>query len=382
MRSVHAMARHWAAGLALGACAFGATAAEPGVGATQILIGQSLTLQGGSHAHGVEVLAGVQAQFDEANRRGGVNGRLIVLRTLDDDNQPAAAAANVHRLVADGVFLIFGSIEAGPSAAVMQASEQLKVPFFGPMTGSPAVRRPHRPLVFPVRAGHRDEFRALLRHAASIGLQRVAFVHADSELGRQHVADVRDTAIEAGVEFVAALPIGPELDEAQLDARVRTLAERRADLVINQGSVRAYERLIRKARSAGLSTAFFGVDSGSTQLAAALGPLARGMVFAQVTPSPWARKSAIAREYQEAFSRVNPGRALSYGSLEGYLTAKALVAALRLAGPTPSRAALLRALEKADLDLGGIKLRYRPGDHAGSSFVELALVTRDGSFLQ
>jgi ABC-type branched-subunit amino acid transport system substrate-binding protein len=264
----------------------------------------------------------------------------------------------------------------------MKATEELKVPFFGPMAGSPTLRRPYQSLVFPVRAEHREEFRALIRYGTSIGLKRIAFFHSDSEVGLQHLANIKLVAAETGAELVAALPIKADLDDAQLDAMVRTLREQRAEMVINHGSTSAYERLIRKARAARLATNFLAVNSGSTQLAAALGPLAQGMVFSQVVPNPWARKTAIAREYQEAFLRVNPGRELSYGSLEGYLTAKALVAGLRQAGAQPSRSALVKVLEKTDLDLGGVKLHYRPGDHAGSTFVDLALVTREGKFLQ
>lgn len=359
-----------------------AHAAEPGVTAGEIVVGQNITLQGGKNGYGVEVLAGVRTFLDEANRAGGVHGRQIVLRTLDDDNKSALAEANARTLVKDGVFLVFGSIEGGPSTAVMKATEELKVPFFGPMAGSPTLRRPHQSLVFPVRAEHREEFRALIQYGRSIGLKRVAFFHSDSEVGQQHLANVKLAASEAGAEFAVALPVKAETSEAQLDAWVVLLREQRAEMVLNHGSASVYERLIRKARSAGLSTTFLAVNSGSTQLAAALGPLAEGMVFAQVVPNPWARKTAIAREYQDAFSRVHPGRAYSYGSLEGYLTAKALVAALRETGPTPSRAALVKVLEKTDLDLGGLKLRYRPGDHAGSTFVDLAMVTREGRFLQ
>ena len=362
-----------------GLCAAGA---EPGITAGEILIGQNITLQGGRNAYGVEVLAGIRTLFDETNRTGGVNGRLIMLHTLDDDNKAATAEANARTLVKEGVFLVFGSIEGGPSTAVMKATQELKVPFFGPMAGSPTLRRPHQPLVFPVRAEHREEFRALIRYAMSIGLKRVAFFHSDSEVGLQHLANIKFAAADAGAEFAVALPIKADLDDAQLDAMVRQLRQQRADVVINHGSTSAYERLIRKARKAGLPTTFLAVNSGSTQLAAALGPLAQGMVFAQVVPNPWARKTAIAREYQEAFSRVHPGRELSYGSLEGYMTAKALVAALRQAGGQPSRGAFVKALEKSDLDLGGVKLHYRPGDHAGSTFVDLALVTREGKFLQ
>jgi branched-chain amino acid transport system substrate-binding protein len=244
------------------------------------------------------------------------------------------------------------------------------------------LRRPHQPYVFPVRAEHKEEFRALIQYARNIGLKRVAFFHADSEVGQQHLANVKLAAGELGAEFVLALPFKSDITDAQLDTFVQQLREQRAEMVLNHGSATIYERLIRKTRAAGLSTTFLAVNSGSTQLAGALGPVAQGMVFSQVVPNPWLRKTEIVREYQDTFARAQPGRAYSYGSLEGYVTAKALVQALRLAGPKPTRATLVKALQKADIDLGGMKLHYRPGDHAGSTFVDLALVTREGKFLQ
>jgi branched-chain amino acid transport system substrate-binding protein len=382
MRSARAVRRLILASLLGCNIAVAAPALEPGVSPGEILIGQNITLQGGKNSYGVEVLAGVQTLLADANRSGGVNGRRIVLRTLDDDNKSALAEANARTLIKDGVFLIFGSIEGGPSTAVMKATEELKVPFFGPMAGSPTLRRPHQSLVFPVRAEHREEFRALIQYGRSIGLKRVGFFHSDSEVGLQHLTNVKLVTTEAGAEFALALPVKSETTDAMIDGFVTQLREQRVEMMINHGSASVYERLIRQARRAGLATTFLAVNSGSTQLAAALGPLAHGMVFAQVVPSPWARKSEIAREYQEAFTRVHPGRAFSYGSLEGYLTAKALVATLRQVGPQPTRAALVKVLEKTDLDLGGVKLRYRPGDHAGSTYVDLALVTREGRFLQ
>jgi len=359
-----------------------ALAAEPGVGANELVIGQNITLQGGKNAYGVEVLAGVSALFEQVNKAGGVNGRQIVLRTLDDDNKSALAEANARQLIQQGAFVIFGSIEGGPSTAVMKATEELKVPFFGPMAGSPTLRRPHQPYVFPVRAEHKEEFRALIQYARNIGLKRVAFFHADSEVGQQHLANVKLVAGELGAEFVLALPFKSDITDAQLDTFVQQLREQRAEMVLNHGSATIYERLIRKTRAAGLSITFLAVNSGSTQLAGALGPVAQGMVFSQVVPNPWLRKTEIVREYQDTFARAQPGRAYSYGSLEGYVTAKALVQALRLAGPKPTRSTLVKALQKADIDLGGMKLHYRPGDHAGSTFVDLALVTREGKFLQ
>ena len=357
------------------------TLAADGVATRQILIGQNITLQGGKNDYGAAVQEGIQAYLSAANSRGGVNGRQIVLKTLDDDNKSDLAEANARQLVGqDKVFILFGSIEGGPSTAVMKAAVDLKVPFFGPIAGSPTLRRPHQPLVFPVRAEHREEFRALLAYAKSTGATRVAFMRADSETGQQHLDNVKLLCQELGMELAADLPFKSDVSDTQLEQMVGQLDKARAQVVFNHGSPGVYEKLIRKAHAKSLHTSFFAVNSGSAQMVKHLGPLAPGMVFSQVVPSPWERKTAITREYQEEFSRQKPGREFSYGSLEGYVTAKALVAALRLAGPEPTRESFLSGLSNANLDLNGLRASYGKGQHAGLNFVDLAIVTREGKF--
>ena len=355
--------------------------AADGVTKNQILIGQNITLQGGKNDYGVAVQEGIQTYLNAINGRGGVNGRQVVLKTLDDDNKGNLAEANARQLVEqDKVFILFGSIEGGPSTAVMKAAIDLKVPFFGPIAGSPTLRRPHQPLVFPVRAEHREEFRALLAYGKSIGATRVGFMRADSETGQQHLANVKLLCQELGMELVADLPFKSDVADAQIDQMVGQLEKGKAQIVFNHGSPGVYEKLIRKSRAQGLPTSFYAVNSGSAQMAKHLGPLAHGMVFTQVVPSPWERKTAITREYQEEFARQKPGREFSYGSLEGYVTAKALVAALRLAGPEPTRESFLAGLSNASLDLNGLRAVYSRDQHTGLSFVDLAIVTREGTF--
>jgi ABC-type branched-subunit amino acid transport system substrate-binding protein len=244
------------------------------------------------------------------------------------------------------------------------------------------LRRPHQPLVFPVRAEHRDEFRALLDYAKKTGNTRVAFVRSDSQTGLQHLDNVRLACSDLGMELVADLPFKSDISDAQLDQMAARIGASNAQVVINHGSAPMYESLIRKARAQRVRASFTAVNSGSAQLASRLGDLAHGMVFAQVVPSPWERKSGITREYQEEFTRQKPGQSFSYGSLEGYLTAKALVAALRLAGPHPTREGFVRSLYSAGgIDLSdGLRASYAPGDHRGLTLVDLAIVTREGKF--
>ncbi len=59
-------------------------AAVDGVSPTTILIGQSITLEGGKNEYEMAVLDGMQTYLQAVNQRGGVKGRKIVLKTLDD----------------------------------------------------------------------------------------------------------------------------------------------------------------------------------------------------------------------------------------------------------------------------------------------------------
>lgn len=355
--------------------------AEDGVTKNRILIGQNITLQNGKNDYGAAVMTGIETYLNVINLRGGVNGRQIILKTLDDDNKADKAEANARQLVEkEKTFILFGSIEGGPSTAVMKVANELKVPFFGPLAGSPTLRRPHQPLVFPVRAEHREEFRALLTQAKSLGITKVAFLRSDSETGQQHLANVKLICDELGMQLVLDMPFKSDVKEAQLDAYALQMENLGAQMVFNHGGIGVYETFIRKARARNVHTAIYAVNSGSAQLAKHLGPLARGMVFTQVVPSPWEKKTAITREYQEEFTKAKPGQEFSYGSLEGYITAKALVLALRQAGSDLTRARFVTALNNATFDLNGLKISYKPDNHLGLAFVDLSIVTHDSKF--
>jgi branched-chain amino acid transport system substrate-binding protein len=359
-------------------------AAAPGVTDQQIVLGQSIALQGGKNAYAAEAQAGIRACLEEANRAGGVFGREVVLRTLDDENNSGKAEAHARTLAGGGVFALFGSLEGGPSTSVMKVAVEQNVPFIGPMAGSPGLRRPHQALVFPVRAEHREEFRALLVQGQRLGLKKAALMHADSEVGREHLGNVERLCQEIGIGFGGGLPFKGDIDEGGLRQLAGAVAERQVDLVFNHGSAGVYEKLIRTARASGSRAQFWGVNSGSTPLAKALGPLGHGMVFAQIVPNPNSGKTALAREYQQRLSAAANGQppVLGYGGLEGFMTAKALLLALRAAGPNPTRASLVAGAEGIAADLGGVSLRWRKGEHVGCSFVDLALVGRDGRFIQ
>ena len=153
-------------------------------------------------------------------------------------------------------------------------------------------------------------------------------------------------------------------------------------MFINHGSAGFYTKLITAAKKVGVRTTFMAVNSGSSQIAKGLGSLAHGMVFSQVVPSPWERKREIAREYQDAARKASPNPEFNYGALEGYMTAKVLVMALRtIPAKELSRASLVKALYSTPFDVGGLMVRFEPGNHEGSRFVDLSIFSREGRFI-
>ena len=63
---------------------------------------------------------------------------------------------------------------------------------------------------------------------------------------------------------------------------------------------------------------------------------------------------AVVREYQTLLKNYAPDEHINYTSFEEFLGAKVLVEGLRRAGPAPTRARVIKALESlGHYDLGG-----------------------------
>jgi ABC-type branched-subunit amino acid transport system substrate-binding protein len=93
---------------------------------------------------------------------------------------------------------------------------------------------------------------------------------------------------------------------------------------------------------------------------------------------------AVVKEFRDAAGAQSPALDVSFSALEGYVSAKVMVEALRRAGggrgPT-ERESLIAALESmTPYDVGGIEVSFTPLAHRGSRFVDTVVVATDGRF--
>ena len=120
---------------------------------------------------------------------------------------------------------------------------------------------------------------------------------------------------------------------------------------------------------------------GASPLAKELGEQGAGVVVATVVP-PFAKATLpIVAEYRAAMDKAFGDKAYSFTSLESYISAKVTVEAMRRAGPKLTRETFSRALDAmSDYDVGGYTVGFSPTNHNGSSFVELAVISKGQQF--
>src|SRR5713226_3702137 len=87
------------------------TSSAPGITPTSILIGSHQPLTGVAAPGYSEIAPASKAYFDYVNSRGGIFGRKIVYKYLNDVYNPTNTSNVVHQLVLqDGVYAIFNGL--------------------------------------------------------------------------------------------------------------------------------------------------------------------------------------------------------------------------------------------------------------------------------
>ena len=354
------------------------TASSQGVTSDTILIGQSAALSGPAQELGKEMKSGAEAYFDVVNKSGGINGRKIKLISVDDGYEPDKAAANTRKLITeDKVLALFGYVGTPTSNASLPIFTEAKVPFIGAFTGAQSLRDPFNRYIFNVRASYFDETEDIVGHLVQQGIKRIAVFYQNDAYGKAGLAGVERAMKKRMLEIAATATV--ERNTTDVAAAVGTLAKSKTDAIIMISAYKSCAAFIKAMKLAGGFQQFWNVSFvGSKALSGELGDEGRGVQISQVVPFPWSDVNPIVREYQK---RIGGADKYSFTSLEGFIAAKVLVEGLKRAGKNPTRESLVDGLASMGrLDLGGFTVNYSPTNHNGSTFVDLTIISRGGTF--
>jgi branched-chain amino acid transport system substrate-binding protein len=356
--------------------------AEDGVFADKIVFGQATALEGPASALGIGMKQGLEAAFAEANKAGGVKGRKLELKSVDDGYEPTKSIEATKKLLSDDkVFAIAGAVGTPTSAATQPIANGAGVPFIGAFTGAEFLREPHKPLVMNIRASYFQETEAMVeRLTKDLGATKIAIMYQDDAFGQAGLAGVKRALEKRQMQLAGEGTF--ERNTVAVKAALLAIKKVDPDAVIMISPYKPAAEFIKLAKQVKLAATFVNISFvGSDALAKELGNEGSGVVVTQVVPFPMSTTIPVVARYQAALKAVAAGAQPGFISLEGYLVGRAIIAALEKVDGEPTRQGLMQAIVKAGgFDLGGFKLAYSATSNRGSDEVFLTAIQADGSF--
>ncbi len=362
----------------------GSDTAVRGVTDSEIRFGISAPFSGAAKELGQNIKLGIEAAFDVANANGGVYGRQLRLVAADDGYEPTRTAVTMQRLYEkDQVFGLIGDVGTPTAAVALPYALDRKMLFFGAFTGAGLLRNdPPDRYVFNYRASYAEETAAVVNYLVKVKRlqpEQIAVFAQQDAYGDAGFAGVEKAmrALRGGNESTI-LRLNYQRNTVDVDDAVAQLQraqeiKRRLPIkaVIMVPTYRAAARFIEKTRDLYPDMIYTSVSFvGSTALAEELMLLgkkyANGVIVTQVVPAVDGHSSLVL-DYKSALAKYFPGETPDYVSLEGWVDAKVLIAALQRNGRQLDTESLVRALENLhDLDIGlGVPVSFTQSEHQG-----------------
>lgn len=355
--------------------------------APPLVFGSSTVLSGPAADLGKNMSLGIELAFSEANARGGIGGRPLVLRALDDGYEPERCAPNMRRLVADKEVLgIIGNVGTPTAITAVPIAEEAKVLFYGAFTGAGVLRKdPPDRCVFNLRASYAEETRAMvdaLIKRKGLDPKEIAFFTQRDGYG--------DAGFAGGMAALKAHGLKSETSVVHARYERNTVAvenavaeilqaETPARAVIMVGAYAPCAAFIKLARALELDAVYLNVSFvGTRSLARELGAAGDGVIVTQIVPHPES-DLPIARDYRAAAAKFAAAFEPDYGSLEGYAAARLLIRAVESIRGEVSRQALIEAMASlGKVDIGfGTPVELNAKRHQASNVVWASML-KDG----
>jgi branched-chain amino acid transport system substrate-binding protein len=219
-------------GLALvsvGIFALGSVAASaangPGISDKKILICSYQPMTGKISSY-FRMGKGADAWFKHVNDTGGINGRMVDFKMLDDKYEPARTKSIVKRFIErDKCFAIVAPLGSAPTSAVIEYITSKNVPLIGAGTGAEKNLTFPSKWVFPLYPSYFMEGQELVRFASKVfGVKKIGLLYQNDPSGKTHLKGINSVLKKYGVDLVEA----QGYDQKEIDVSAQVIAMKNA----------------------------------------------------------------------------------------------------------------------------------------------------------
>ena len=342
--------------LALGAgVASAGPAADPGVTSREVVIGGTVPLSGIAASY-ASVGRGAEAYFKYVNARGGVNGRRITYKYVDDQYNPAQTVQAVRELVQqERVFAIFNTLGTEQNLAVRSFLNAARVPQLFVGSGASTFGRDYKryPQTIGYLPSYVAEGRVYARHIlATRPNARIAVLHQNDDYGKDLLAGFRSGLGRKRSNIVATQSYDPlSTDVGSQIARLRS--SRATVFMVIATPPFAIRGLVEANQLGWRPQVYLNQVGGATNIMRIISATANartieGAITFQSIKDPtsprWRRNKGMNLYRQIMRQHLSRGDVNDGFHVYSMAVAHTFVTALRQAGRNPTRASLLRAV--------------------------------------
>jgi ABC-type branched-subunit amino acid transport system substrate-binding protein len=376
---------------AAAAIALGAPAATPGVTPTQITLGATIPITGPAAAYG-SVGRGADAYFKYVNSKGGVFGRKIDYKYLDDEFDVAKTITLTRQLVEqDQVFAIFNSVGTEHALAIRSYLNDRKVPqlFIGSGVSKLATEHARYPWSMGYLPSFAGEGAVYGRYiAAHRPKARIAVLYENSDFGKDMLNGLRDGLGGKG-KIVGTQAY--EVADADVASQLAKLKSSGADTLMlfatPKFAIFGYVGAFRLGwhpqvyvTSVSISPDIMKISRVATSRKQVEGSVSIAFVK-DPTAKQWAKDRTV-RLYKSIMQRFLPNaKSDDVFNYYGMAVAYTMVDTLRKAGRNLTRAGVLKAAthlnEVNPFLLPGVRIQTSPSDYYPMDKVKLARYKSD-----
>ena len=230
-----------------------ARAQVQGVSGSEIVVGSHIDLSGPVGADMPKLRAGMQMRLDEANDKGGVNGRKFRLIVEDNGSQPQMGVRAVTKLIQqDQVFAIINAFGSGPIGATVKRTVDANVLLFAPWGASAIFQKiaAGSPLCITTVPNYDGAMAAGLRWAIEqFKPAKIGYIYQEGPFGDLIGAGVKKALADKGATIAAEASYKPgDIDFSSHVARMKGAG---TDLIVTATLTRETVGVIAETRKMG-----------------------------------------------------------------------------------------------------------------------------------
>ncbi len=342
-----------------------------------IAIGQSIDLSGPNGSIGRDYVAGITTYIDSVNLKGGINGKHIRYIVRDDHGEPAEAVKLVAELIKqDHVDYLLGGIGVEITQAVLASptfANSTHV-LFAPLSDSVNISRSR---VLFWRPSYEREFEFIFSYFNKLGIKNVGIAYQPSSLNTNSYAYIISQLHKRGIKLAGTANLNSSPSDIAKEALQLSSAKPKMVIAIaDTTSTALFLKAFRKHDPATIVAGTSLINLGTlTEIAGV--KATEWTVFSQVVPNPASDASSLQSEHIKLMKQFRD-ESLSSITLEGFAVGKTLIKAIQM--ENTSRGSLQNFIaHKGDIDLGGLHITSSNSHNNMSSYVDIALLKKDGS---